>query len=801
VRNPSFIVLADCLIWTRKSQIAIEYAYRQREECPQKWIFWVHAGSAARFEKSYRDIAAAVKLSGLDDPKTDVLDRVFQWLKSDDSGKWLMILDNADDESIFFSHRRTEVHQRSDQSQPTTALSAYLPQNSRGSILVTSRNRVAAFKLVDREEHIVKVELMEQNVSKELLRRKLPNDESNEEECSELVKTLGCLPLAITQAAAFIAMMPPSMTISKYLEYFRDEKNQVSLLSKDGGDLRRDPEVPNAVVVTWQISFDQIKKESTQAAKLLSRMCVLDRQGIPKFLFCQDDDSGARAFKDDDGDALFFENGLAFDDAIGTLIAFSFIEAEKDRNIFQMHRLVQLSTKKWLEGHGEIEKRKVDALKLLSKKFPDGDYANWKICEALNPHTRTALAYTLHGCKLERAKLLHRSASYAVARGNYGIAEGMLEEAVYAREKLLGQEHLKTLASMNDLALTYLGQKRCEEAEKLQIQVLETRKRVFGQEHPDTLTSMNDLASTYWNQKRWEEAEELQMQVLETRKRVLGQEHPDTLTSMNNLASTYWNQKRWEEAEELEIQVLEARKRVLGQEHPNTLVSMHNLASTYWDQKRWEEAEELQMQVLETTKRVLGQEHPDTLTTMNHLASTYSDQKRWEEAEKLQIQVLETRKRVLEQEHPDTLTSMNNLASTYSDQKRWEEAEKLDIQVLETRKRVLGQEHPNTLVSMHNLACTWKSQGRDKEAVDLMKQAVRLHRDVLGSGDPDTIRCTKILDEWQNEQEAAENTSSRPASKRAREFRVRKSSTRTSQRVHSQHGMKTRLKGVFVGIY
>jgi hypothetical protein len=68
------------------------------------------------------------------------------------------------------------------------------------------------------------------------------------------------------------------MRISKYLGYFyRNEEDQVSLFSKDGGDFRRDPEVPNVVVITWQISFDQIKKQNARAADLLSRMCVLDR--------------------------------------------------------------------------------------------------------------------------------------------------------------------------------------------------------------------------------------------------------------------------------------------------------------------------------------------------------------------------------------------------------------------------------------------------------------------------------------------------------------------------------------------
>jgi hypothetical protein len=50
------------------------------------------------------------------------------------------------------------------------------------------------------------------------------------------------------------------------------------------------------------------------------------------------------------------------------------------------------------------------------------------------------------------------------------------------------------------------------------------------------------LALTYRNQGRWE-AEKLEVQVMETRKTKLGANHPDTLT-------TDRNHVRWEEAEE-----------------------------------------------------------------------------------------------------------------------------------------------------------------------------------------------------------------------------------------------------------
>ncbi len=85
---------------------------------------------------------------------------------------------------------------------------------------------------------------------------------------------------------------------------------------------------------------------------------------------------------------------------------------------------------------------------------------------------------------------------------------------------------------------------------------------------------MANLASTYRNQGRWDEAEKLQMDVMNTRKTKLGSDHPDTLTIMANLESTYWNQGRWDEAEKIQMDVMNAKIVKLGLDHPDTLTSM-----------------------------------------------------------------------------------------------------------------------------------------------------------------------------------------------------------------------------------
>lgn len=68
-----------------------------------------------------------------------------------------------------------------------------------------------------------------------------------------------------------------------------------------------------------------------------------------------------------------------------------------------------------------------------------------------------------------------------------------------------------------------------------------TRRKARGQDDADTLDSMVMLAIAYRYGGRWEEAEKLEVHVMETRKRVLGAEHPDTLASMAKLASTNRN--------------------------------------------------------------------------------------------------------------------------------------------------------------------------------------------------------------------------------------------------------------------
>ncbi|KAH0544765.1 hypothetical protein FGG08_001132 [Glutinoglossum americanum] len=695
-----------------------------RSKSPETWVFWVHASNSARFHKSLCDIADRLALPGRNDPKADISSLVSAWLSDEGGSHWTMILDNADDEEIFFA-RGADPMSRGTNQPKAPPLSVYLPDTPRGKIIITSRYRAAAFRLAKQAERIIEVNLMEPADAKILLRKKLPDSEHSEEDLDSLVKALECLPLAITQAAAYIFVNSPSMTISRYLNLFnRDESFQIRLLSEDLGDSRRDDEVPSSVIKTWFISFDQIKRRDPRAVDLLSLMCIFDRQGIPRRILCSGGD-----------DVLDFEA------ALGKLNGFSLIKPEKQGDSFEMHRLVQLSTKRWLATNGEVETWVEKALVRLSDCFPFATYENRESCTTLLPHVSAILAYDHKGrqCLLQRAQVLYKVAMFLLTIGNYQLAGIRGEEALVLTKALLGKEDPFTLNTSTLVAKAYGSQGRWKEAEELEVEVLETQKRLFRLEHPSTLKSMHSLASTYWAQGRLKEAGELGAEVVEKRKRVLGIEHPDTLMSIHNLALAYQIQGRWKEAEELGAEVVEKRKRVLGIEHLDTLMSIQNLASTYQSQGRWEEAEELGAEVTEARNRLLEIEHPNTLASMHNLALTYWGQGQWKEAEKLGAKVVEARKRVLGIEHPDTLMSIHSLSLTYQSQGRWKEAEELGAEVVENRKKVLGIEHPATLASIHHLALTYWGQGQWKEAEKLGAKVVEARKRVLGIEHPDTL--------------------------------------------------------------
>ena len=111
-------------------------------------------------------------------------------------------------------------------------------------------------------------------------------------------------------------------------------------------------------------------------------MSLFDREGIPDHLLRD-------RYLDDQSDEIDFEEDIA------TLTAYSLIGVGLSDDVFEMHRLVQFSTRQWLAVHHELSKWQERYVEILGEAFPTGDYVNWPTCQILFFHIDAMKGYQL----------------------------------------------------------------------------------------------------------------------------------------------------------------------------------------------------------------------------------------------------------------------------------------------------------------------------------------------------------------------------------------------------------------------
>ena len=85
---------------------------------------------------------------------------------------------------------------------------------------------------------------------------------------------------------------------------------------------------------------------------------------------------------------------------------------------------------------------------------------------------------------------------------------------------------------------------------------------------------MNNLAATHQNLAIYTDAEKVQIQILDTTNQLLGGEHPDTITALNNLVIIYERLGQYADAEKLKIEILNVESGLLGEEHVKDIPSV-----------------------------------------------------------------------------------------------------------------------------------------------------------------------------------------------------------------------------------
>lgn len=334
----------------RKSQIAIEYAYRLKQKCPLTSTLWVYASNKAQFEASYAEIATRANLYDAPNPKIDALQLVYEWLTDASNGHWLLILDSADDRDMLFHPQQRNVGVGMEAVE--RRLIDFIPRVSHGIVLITTRDRTSALNLIEEWTTPIEVEAMCVAESVDLLRNRIPM--ATDSDAVALVNELERLPLAISHAGAYIRKNSHLMSIQGYLAEFRKSRaNQTSLLNDRIIDSRRDFGVPHTVLASFEMSFLHIREVFPKSADLLCLMCLFVHESIPQYLLQNQDDF------------------TVFCKDMEPLLNFSLVKVRLDMETFEMHRLVQISMRDWIEMNGVGELWENQAMNTMLKFLPD----------------------------------------------------------------------------------------------------------------------------------------------------------------------------------------------------------------------------------------------------------------------------------------------------------------------------------------------------------------------------------------------------------------------------------------------
>ncbi|XRB17491.1 EF-hand domain-containing protein [Pseudoscourfieldia marina] len=303
---------------------------------------------------------------------------------------------------------------------------------------------------------------------------------------------------------------------------------------------------------------------------------------------------------------------------------------------------------------------------------------------------------TLDAEKRATSKLLWDVAELLRNQGKYADAEPLYREALDGHRRELGDAHLDTLASINNLANLLSDQGKYADAEALYREALNGLRRVLGDAHPATLQSINNLALLLQNQGKYADAEPLYREALDGKRRELGDAHPSTLLSINNLALLLQNQGMYADAEPLYREALDGQRRELGDAHPSTLASINNLALLLQNQGMYADAELLYRESLDGHRRELGDAHPNTLDSINNLASLLKEQGKYADAEPLYREALDGLRRELGDAHPDYGDSCYNFANFLKRQEKFDNAASYYDQAAHAYEQSYGADHKKT---------------------------------------------------------------------------------------------------------
>ena len=673
-----------------KTQLAVEYAYRYVAEYDVVW--WVRAEEPVTLAGDYAGLAGELGL-----PEEDALEQrvvveaVRRWLGQ--NAGWLLVFDNARDP--------TEVRD-------------YLPQGATGHVLVTSRHPV--WRRVARS---LSVQVMERAEAVDFLLKRTGQANDDEEAADALAEALGCLPLALEQAGAYVEATERSL--SDYLKLFHDHRLEL---------LRRgipSTDYPDTVATTWEISFQQVRQASPAGANLLNLCAFLAPDDIPRDLLSE----GAQHLPQPLADAV--ADPLAFDEALAALRRYSLVEVRNDA--LSVHRLVQAVARDRLPEEARRMWAEA-AVCLVDGAFPFESYdvRTWPECSRLLPH---ALAAAGHAEALDVAseatgRLLNQTGLYLHGRAEFAEAKAAYERALAIDEVAFGPHHPSVARDVNNLGGVLKDLGDLAGARAAFERVLAISEAAFGPTHPKVATAVNNLGGVLRDLGDLAGALAAFERALAIDEAAFGPDHPNVAMDISNLGLVLKDLGDLEGARAAHERALAIDESVFGPDHPNVARDVNNLGMVLQALGDLVEARIAYERALAIDEAAFGPNHPNVATRINNLGSVLHDLGDLAGAQAAFERALAIDEAAFGHGHPKVASRVNNLGGVLRDLGDVAGARAAYDRALAIFKKMLGADHPNVATVVNNLGMVLQALGDLAGAKAAYERALAIWEKQLG---------------------------------------------------------------------
>ncbi|MGW8746030.1 AAA family ATPase [Streptomyces sp. NPDC055794] len=454
-----------------KSTLAAYWASEHARHSP---VWWLSGDSPATLDAGLCALATAVApaLAGYMQ-QGQLRDWALQWLTTHED--WLLVLDNVADPA------------------DVKPLLAAVPA---GRFLITSRRSTGWHGVAER----ISLDTLEPDEAADLFGRIAPEaGDGIPAVCSEL----GCLPLAVEQAAAYC--LETGTAADEYLALLAEYPADMYTAAVEGGDMQR------TVARVWHVTLDRLADDPL-AVTILLTVAWFAPDDIPRSLL--------------DG----LGTPPAVRGAIGRLSAHSMVTLHGTTTL-SVHRLVQAvsRTPDPEDPHRQAEAvsgaRDLAAERLAALVPDDGqDPVHWPLWRTLLPHVEALAAHIPPDVDtVTLARVFSEAGEFAVNQELSGRATALLRRGESGTRRLLGADHPQSLVARNRL----MGMEPLPVEQALHHVAL--CERVLGKQHPDAITAHYELTASYLEDGDIGRAQRNIDAVVEMRARVLGPDHVDTL--------------------------------------------------------------------------------------------------------------------------------------------------------------------------------------------------------------------------------------------------------------------------------